>query len=117
MLKGLLKYWLALFILLTTGSNYLSASSLIFNESNECSVNSSHHFSDLTIKSPLSSSEHKIDLAEKEIEVEEDESELHFTLLAIFNYSSAFQTQTAGFFLSDNNQDIPFYLIFRTIRI
>jgi hypothetical protein len=58
-----------------------------------------------------------MDLAEKEIEVEEDESELRFTLLAIFNYSSAFQTQTAGFFLRDNNQDIPFYLIFRTIRI
>jgi hypothetical protein len=115
MLKGQIKYWLAFFILLTTGSNYLSATSLIFSESNECCLNETHHFNDIAIKSPLSGSEHKIDLAENEIE--EDESDLPIRLLEIFDYSPAFQAQSTGCFIRDKNQDIPFYLIFCTIRI
>lgn len=109
----MVRYFLALFILLTSGFGYLSAS-VINPASTNAHVNKAEHV-DFVIKSPFSSSEQKIYIAENEIE--EDESDSLAKLLGNQNYSSAFHSQTAGCLARETKNDIPFYLMFCTIRI
>ncbi len=113
MIRKMVRYFLALFILLTSGLGYLSAS-VINPGSTNAHVNKAQH-PDFVIKSLLSSSEHKIDIAENEIE--EDESESAAKFLENHNHSWVFHTQTAGCLARESKKDIPFYLMFCTIRI
>jgi hypothetical protein len=114
MTKNLVKYFLVLTILLTSGASYLSATSIDLTKSKDARVKNAQHI-DFAIKTPLSGTKHKIDLAENEIE--EDESDLPIRFLESYNYSPALQKQTAECFIRANTKDIPFYLRFCTIRI
>lgn len=116
MQKGFVKYYLTLFILLFSGYSYLSATSSDLTESRDTRVNGAHRYRDYSFNASLSTS-HKIDFAENEIEEEdEDESSLHIRSFESLNYSPDFSSQSVGRFAREN-KDIPFYLIFCTIRI
>lgn len=115
MQKGFIKYCLTLFILLFSGYSYLSATSIDLNGSNDASSNSIHQHGNFTFKSPVSGLDHKIDLAENEIE--EDESDLPIRFLESYNYAPDFNAQAAGCSIHNSKKEIPFYLIFCTIRI
>lgn len=112
MQKGFVKYCLPLLVLLLCGYGYLSATSMHIATAQDVTLLT--HHTDFAIKSPLSNTEHTIDIVEKEIE--EDESDLPVRLLASFNYAPDFNSESVGCFASAN-KDIPFYLIFCTIRV
>ncbi len=112
MIKKLVKYFLTLSVLLIDGTDYLSAASLFPESTTRVSIT---QHADFAFKSAPSGTENKIDVAENKIE--EDESDLPIRFVESFNYSPAFQAQTVDFFIPDSKKDIPFYLMFCTIRI
>jgi len=116
MQKGFVKYWLILVILSFSGYGNLSATtSRNLNELNNSRFDKGHQYTDFSIQFPLSGTEHKIDLAENEIE--EDESDLPVRPLENYIYSPVSYGEPDRLFISDNRKYIPFYLIFCIIRI
>jgi hypothetical protein len=113
--KNPLKYFLVLLILLTSGTGYLSAGSISLNGSKNSLLNNAYHYTNSAITSSPSGARHKIDIVENEIE--EDESDLPVRSFESFLYTPVFESPTIGSFILDHKKEIPFYLIFCTIRI
>lgn len=116
MQKRFLKYWLILIILSFSGFGNLSATtSTNLKDLNNSRFEKGHQYTDFSIQFPLSGTDHKIDLAENEIE--EDESDLPVRVLENYIYSPVFYGEVDRCFTSDKRKYIPFFLIFCTIRI